>query len=208
MPQDLPRDSAQRILHVAEALFAQHGYAGVSLRKITAEAKVNLAAVNYHFYDKESLYREILTGRLREINRQRLALLALAEARTGDGPVPLVAIADALGRPLFLPDSGTGNAGIRLLGRILSERQAFIDELIRVEFQPAMTRFGQAFRRHAPGLPPSDFLWRLSFVIGALHHAVVTFPDMPAHTQGLCRADDCAGALRNFIDFTVKALAT
>lgn len=207
MTQIVRGDGAQRILNAAEALFAQHGFAGVSLRQITAAAKVNLAAVNYHFYDKESLYREILSRRLREVNRQRLELLAIAEARAGNAPVSLVAIADALARPLFLPGKDTGAAAARLLGRLISERQGFTDEIIQMEFQPVMTRFGQAFRRHLPALPPGDFMWRLSFVVGALHHALVTMPDMPLHTKGLCRGDDCAGALRNFTDFAVKALA-
>lgn len=207
MLSDQTSETSSRILVAAESIFAQRGYTGVSLRQITVAAKVNLAAVNYHFYDKESLYREILTRRLREINARRLDLLSVAETQAGESPVPLAVLVHALARPLFLPDPTTGTAGARLLGRLLSERQPFTDELIRAEFQPVMTRFGQAFRRHSPGLPPGDFVWRLSFVIGALHHALVTLPDMPAHTQGLCRAEDYAGALRNFTAFAIKALA-
>ncbi|MES1168685.1 MAG: TetR/AcrR family transcriptional regulator, partial [Oleiharenicola lentus] len=89
MPFGDTNETSQKILTTAESLFAQHGYAGVSLRQITVAAKVNLAAVNYHYYDKESLYRELLTQRLRQINRRRLALLAEAEARAGNSPVPL-----------------------------------------------------------------------------------------------------------------------
>jgi AcrR family transcriptional regulator len=199
--------TASKILNSAEELFAQHGYAGVSLRQITVAAKVNLAAVNYHYYDKESLYRQILQLQLEQINRRRLALLAEAEIHAGAGPVPLPAIIDALARPLFLPDAGTRATSVRLLGRVLSERQPFTDGLLRAEFHPVMTRFGQAIRRHNPALPASDFVWRLSFVIGALHHSLVTMPDMAAHTSGLCRPDDCAGALGNFSDFAVKALS-
>ena len=45
----------QRILDVAEALFAEHGFAGTSLRQVTSRADVNIAAVNYHFGSKENL---------------------------------------------------------------------------------------------------------------------------------------------------------
>jgi AcrR family transcriptional regulator len=201
-------DTRNRILTTAESLFAQHGYAGVSLRQITGAAKVNVAAVNYHFYDKEGLYRELLRLRLRQINHARLALLEAAQVRAGDAPVPLPEIFDALARPLFFPAAETGPLAPRLLGRLLSERQPFADDLVREEFQPAMTRFGQAIRRHQPGLPPADFIWRLSFVIGALHHALTTLPDMALHTGGLCQAGDCAAALKNFSDFSVKAFST
>lgn len=195
-----------KILSAAESLFAQHGYAGVSLRQITAEAKVNLAAVNYHYYDKESLYREILTWRLKQINQRRLDLLSEAEDRASSGLMPLQDIIDALARPLFLPSKDYSATSTRLLGRLLTERPSFTDEILRLEFQPVMTRFGQAIRRHTPSLSPPDFLWRFSYIIGALHHAMTTIHDMNALTNGICRDDDPEGALRNFTDFAVRAL--
>jgi AcrR family transcriptional regulator len=202
-----PPDTKSRILIAAESLFAKHGYAGVTLRQITAQAGVNLAAVNYHYYDKESLYREILTARLRIINRRRLDLLTAAGVRAGDDPIPLPEVIEALARPLFLPDPTPGTVGCRLLGRLLAERPGFTDELIRTEFQPVMTRFGQAIRRHMPALPPADFVWRFSFVIGAMHHALVTLPDMALLTDGLCRVEDTEAAFANFRTFAVNALS-
>jgi AcrR family transcriptional regulator len=205
MPFVEPTTTSQRILNVAESLFAQHGHAGVSLRQITAQAKVNLAAVNYHYYDKETLYRELLQRRLRQINRRRLDLLAEAELRAGDGPTSLTEIFDALARPFIMADGEYSATSARLLGRMLTEQQPFIEELLRTEFQPVMTRFGQAVRRHAPSLTPADFLWRFSLVIGALHHAMATIHCMKSLTNGICRDDDPEGALRNFTEFAVRA---
>ena len=51
-------DTRASILCTAEALFIEHGYAATSLRLITAKAKVNLAALNYHFGSKQALIRE------------------------------------------------------------------------------------------------------------------------------------------------------
>ncbi len=197
----------ERILSAAESLFAQHGCNGVTLRQITGSAKVNVASINYHFYDLEGLYQELVGRRLRQINREQLDLLVAAQSRVGEELIPLSEIFDALARPLFLPSPATGPLAPRLIGRLLSERQPCLDSLLREEFQPTMTRFGQVLRRHQPALPPADFLWRLNFVIGALHHTLVTLPDLPQHTRGLCRAEDCAGALRNFNDFASKAFA-
>ena len=45
----------ERILGAAEELFARNGFAGASLRELTSTAKVNLAAVNYHFGSKDNL---------------------------------------------------------------------------------------------------------------------------------------------------------
>ncbi len=57
---DLTRD---RILDEAEALFARKGFQAVSVREITSAAHCNLAAVNYHFGNKENLYLEVFRSR-------------------------------------------------------------------------------------------------------------------------------------------------
>ena len=50
----------EKILDVAEGLFAEHGFKDTSLRTITGKAGVNLASVNYHFGDKKTLVRAVL----------------------------------------------------------------------------------------------------------------------------------------------------
>ena len=52
-------DTVERILDVAEILFAEKGFAETSLRLITSKAQVNLAAVNYHFGSKKSLIQAV-----------------------------------------------------------------------------------------------------------------------------------------------------
>ena len=203
-------ETGLKILLTAELLFAERGLNGVSLRQITAKAGVNLAAVNYHYSDKESLCREILVLRLREVNKVRLDDLSQAEARAQSSLVSLEEIIGIMASPPFRPGSHPASynaASIRLLGRLISEPLPFTTEILTAELQPVMTRFGQAIRRHTPSLSPPDFLWRFSFVIGAMHHAMATLHDMKALTNGLCRDDDPEGALRNFTAFAVRALA-
>jgi AcrR family transcriptional regulator len=53
----------ERILDEAEALFANKGYHAVSVREITRVAQCNLAAVNYHFGNKQNLYLEVFRSR-------------------------------------------------------------------------------------------------------------------------------------------------
>lgn len=42
------------------ALFAEHGYEQTTIAMISQQASANVAAVNYHFGDKQSLYQEAL----------------------------------------------------------------------------------------------------------------------------------------------------
>lgn len=54
-----------RLLNAAARLFAAQGFKRVTVRDICHEAAANIAAVNYHFGDKLSLYREVLEGALK-----------------------------------------------------------------------------------------------------------------------------------------------
>ncbi len=53
-------DTRERILNVAGAEFAAKGFQNTTIRGICRQAEVNVAAVNYHFGDKERLYAEAL----------------------------------------------------------------------------------------------------------------------------------------------------
>ena len=84
----------ERLLNEGESLFAQKGYDAVSVRQITTAAQCNLAAVNYHFGNKQNLYLEVFRARwvprarrLQEHFRKSLALR--------DSPSP-TAVAKAL----------------------------------------------------------------------------------------------------------------
>lgn len=53
-------NTREKILHIAHGLFAEKGFNGVSVREIAKEADVNIAAINYHFGNKETLYGETI----------------------------------------------------------------------------------------------------------------------------------------------------
>lgn len=53
-------ESRSRIIDEAGRLFARDGFDGVTIRRIAARAKVNIAAVGYHFGGKKGLYHEVM----------------------------------------------------------------------------------------------------------------------------------------------------
>jgi AcrR family transcriptional regulator len=61
-------DTQQRLLHTAGQIFAERGFEGTTIREICQEAKVNIAAVNYYFRDKERLYIEAVKQACQEDN--------------------------------------------------------------------------------------------------------------------------------------------
>jgi AcrR family transcriptional regulator len=68
-PSDITRE---RIIKAAERLFAERGYDATSIRAIVAKARVNQAAINYHFDGKDGLYREVLRTAFRALTEQQL----------------------------------------------------------------------------------------------------------------------------------------
>lgn len=66
-----PNDSTkEKILKVANDLFAKNGFAATPVRDIAEKADVNLAAINYHFQNKENLYWEVFAWNHAEINNK------------------------------------------------------------------------------------------------------------------------------------------
>ena len=54
------QETRQRLLNAAARLFAERGFARVTVRDICEKARANVAAVNYHFGGKDGLYTAVM----------------------------------------------------------------------------------------------------------------------------------------------------
>ena len=171
------RDTRSRILDVAEELFGELGLDRVSIRDITRKAKVNLAAINYHFGSKEDLIAAVFERRVVPVNEARLAALDAVEKSAGKRIPELEAILEAFIRPALqssLKASKGGTAFSKLFGRCLSEPSPEVEVLLKRQFEPLVERMDGALRRALPHLSRSDIYWRMKFTYGALHHWLLT----------------------------------
>jgi AcrR family transcriptional regulator len=57
--KDKTPETRQRLLEAAGEVFAKHGFHDTTIREICEKAKANIAAVHYHFGDKEELYAAV-----------------------------------------------------------------------------------------------------------------------------------------------------
>lgn len=172
----------ERILGAAETLFARHGFAGASLRQVTAAAHVNLAAVNYHFGSKDNLIEEVFRRRLDELNAHRLDALKNALGK------PEPDLEDVLGafiRPALdlSLDQGGGHAFMRVLARAYAEHDERLRRFLSDNYGHVLREFAAAFGRLLPHLEKEELYWRLDFITGALTHSMADFGPMKRRSQ-------------------------
>lgn len=161
----------ERLLDVAEELFAEKGYHAVSMRDIARRAKVNLAATGYHFGSKENLFIESLTRQLRPLNERRLVMLTEMEARKCKPT--LAQVLDVFARVMVekvLQDPKAGKRLYRALSRAFAESDEIARAVFRREMLPAAMRFLAAIRRSCPGLSPEGAGMGLALYAGSLIH--------------------------------------
>lgn len=201
--------TVDRIVAIAEKMFAEQGYRGVSLRAVMRECRVNAAAVHYHFGSKEALLEEIFMRRAGALNEARLRLLERC--------VPPAAPADALAlerilyaylSPAFsLPD---GDEGVRRFTRLRSviahESAELSQHLIARHFNETSGHFIAALRRVLPWLPESALFWRFHFLLGAQYYTLSNPGRIESLSGGSCDASDLQSALDEMVAFVAAGL--
>jgi AcrR family transcriptional regulator len=196
-------DTKQRILDTAERLFGDNGFDSTSLRTIIAEAKVNLAAIHYHFHSKEALVDAVILRRLEPINRQRLEMLDACEQAAGDGRPSLEAVIEAFLAPAFrvASDQQYGATFTRLMGRILTVEKSLVLRF-KQHMGEIIRRFTQALHCAAPELPRQELFWRLQFMGGAMALTLLRGKDLEALSDGLCDTSDPEATIRRLVAFS------
>lgn len=189
----------ERILDAAEMLFAQYGFGGTSLRQVTSQADVNIAAVNYHFGSKENLVNEVFRRRMDEMSAQRLEQLkAAAAARPGDLDAVLAAFVEP---PLAMAqDRHGGGAFIRVIARAYAEKNDGLRRFLSEQYGHVLREFARAIAECVPGLSKEALYWRLDFLAGALTYAMADF-GMIKRPAGMSESEHRERAARELIRF-------
>ena len=200
MGADLP--PRERLIIVAERLFAEHGWSGVSVRALTAAANVNLASLHYHFGSKEKLLEELFSARARPIAAERIRLLE--QCAVGAGPPLLEQILDAFLRPaltLGMEPRFGGPTFIKLRARLATEPEAIGRQILGAAFDDSSRRFLEALERAVPEVPRRDLEWRFHFLLGAMVYTMADNGRIQALTNGACDPSQVESALHYMIPF-------
>ena len=208
-------DTRARILDAAERLFMAHGYDGTSMRQITSEAGVNLAAVNYHFGSKEALIQEAFRRRLNWLNEERMRALDELEATADGQPLKPSQIVDAFFGTMIRMAEDEERGGViflRLLGRTLTEPSDFIRAFLAHEYKTVVERYKEALFRSLPDVPKAEIVWRFHFMLGATSYAIAGTDALRLVTDWGIEAEDSEDRLDRLlprlISFLIGGLRT
>jgi AcrR family transcriptional regulator len=204
MPSDQTRSS---ILAAAERLYAERGFADVTMRDIVAAADVNLAAVNYHFGSKDELIAELFVTRGLATNRERLNELKRAE-EAGGGRASIDAILRALVGPTLRgclgPDRERSTAA-RFMIRASIESVPPIRSIKNREIDH-LRKFAAAMRRSLPERSEVDLYWGLHFALAMAHQTIRDSERLTKLSEGQCDLNDVEGVIDRIVALSVKAL--
>ena len=204
MPTDHTRTA---ILSAAERLYADRGFADVTLRDIVAAADVNLAAVNYHFGSKDELIAELFVTRSLATNRERLNELKSAET-DGGGRASVEAILRALVGPTLRgclgPDSERQTAA-RFLIRASIESVPPIRRIKNREIDH-LRKFSAAMRRSLPDRSDVDLYWGLHFALAMAHQTIRDSERLTKWSEGKCDLSDVESIVDRVVEVSAMAL--
>jgi AcrR family transcriptional regulator len=164
-----PDETRERILNVAEALFAHNGYNGTSLRDVARAAELQTAAIGYHYPSKEELFDMVVRRRAVVMSEWRQRVLADMRQRHGAAPIALDELVRAYVQP-FYESASHGDAGWRyyaaLMGRLANSPLG--TEVIARHYDATAREYISEFMRSLPGVAQTAVVDGFTFMVASM----------------------------------------
>ena len=133
-------DTRARLLAVAGPVFAHSGFERATVREISRIAKVNLAAISYHFGDKMGLYLEVI----RDVRKRRECSFPLPSDEHFSPDQRLRGRINLL-LSRMLVEEDERNWETQLLMREMQQPTAAFKEMVEQAFKPMMDQLCDIF---------------------------------------------------------------
>ncbi|WP_337187086.1 TetR family transcriptional regulator [Phenylobacterium sp.] len=189
-------DLRESILDAAEALFSRHGFYGVTVRQVAAEAGVDTALIHYYFGAKRELFESVFARRAGILNTARLdALRTYAETHAGrlSAEGIIEAFIDPLIQRALTNDEGWRNY-FRLVA-LVNNTPAWGGETMHRFFDPVVQKLIDTLALALPRAERRDLYWAYQFLTGAMMLTLSETGRIDQLSDGLCRSTDM-GAIR------------
>lgn len=184
-----------------------------SLRLITQQAAVNLAAVNYHFRSKEALFEAVFVRRFGSWATECLQELDALEERVAVGTEPLTpgAVVMTYVRPALTMSRNPSRGGarfVRLFSRVLVENHRQLREAVSQQYGDLVTRYMRALRLALPSLSDEEVEWRMHLGFSVMFHAFAGNDILKVFGPSSVSARDPDLIVRHIVPFVVGGLTS
>jgi AcrR family transcriptional regulator len=200
-PPEPASETREQLVSAAERLFAAHGFNGVSVRMIAAEAGVNWSLVGYYFRGKHGLLAEVYHRHCASLNTERMRLLS--EGRRAG--LRLESVIEAFVRPALAEIQGGDNQYSRLRAMLAGEDAPLLTQLVTENFDQSSRTFVAALRECLPNLPADEVLWRFHFMLGTIYYSATSPQRIKAFSRGRCDPSDVDATVRHLVPFLAAA---
>lgn len=203
------KDIREKILDVAEKVFAESGFEGASIRAIVNAAKVNLAAVYYYFDSKEGLMAAVLDRRFGYLYKEQREQLKKIQESPQDYTLEQI-IEAMISTPLKVADKDISSGKIqivrKLIGRMVTEPNRTIQEMLRRRHKELRDGFINLIHKKVPHLTMVDLQWRIEFIWGALAFLMCNPQKLEYMSGSVCNPADTETALKQMVQFFCAGL--
>ncbi|HEY8570929.1 TetR/AcrR family transcriptional regulator [Phenylobacterium sp.] len=190
-PKGQGPDLREAILDAAEALFCKHGFYGVTVRQVAAEAGVDTALIHYYFGAKRELFDSVFARRAEVVNQARLDAMAAYQAAHPDD-MTVEGVIEAFIGPL-LDRSMTNDEGWKNYFRLVAlvnNTPAWGGETMHRFFDPVVHRLVDTLKVVLPQAEIRDLYWCYQFLTGSMMLTLSETGRIDQLSEGLCRSSD------------------
>ena len=163
-------NTKQRLIDAAVSLFSEKGYKGTSVRRIAAAANCNIAAVNYHFGNKQMLYVELWRRQFTRLRDVRLeGIEKVMKANQPSLEELLWSFAQSFLGPLL-----EDQKFMKLMAHEINDKRLPTEMFVKEIVKPTVRVMHNAMLLICPGLDESKIPLLLMLVVGQLIHVLHT----------------------------------
>jgi AcrR family transcriptional regulator len=166
--------TTDRILDAAEVEFASHGFVETSVRTITTKAKVNLAAVNYHFGSKKGLIQAVtdrFLGPLSQHLQIQLNAYEKSAHQSQNDEHELRILFNILAQSCqYVAQHNHYSLAVfaRLINTAYSQSQGHLRKHLTKQYGASFLYFMKILRQFMPVMTNEQFFWRFHYLLGML----------------------------------------
>jgi AcrR family transcriptional regulator len=156
----------ETILKKSHKLFADKGFNGVSVREIAKECGVNIAAINYHFKNKENLYIETIRSSMAQTENDIKQLFDELKDKTIES-ITLAVF------NLFKDNAEDLRTGFKLIISSDKYHEAIGEDISKFRGPPGGEYFSKCIIEEFPNANQDDVEWAVRTIFTQVIHKAI-----------------------------------